>query len=137
MPKSSRDTSGAIVSVLQIEMMRTAVEVFLQEDGIARFADEALLCTAMFIGQAEGKPMTAAKIAEYIGMPRPSAIRKLHSLKIRGVVRQVDNRRWCIAVDVPEINARVSAAERAQRDNIRRATAKLSKMDSAAIARQK
>lgn len=130
MPRSRREIKGAVVSLLQINMMRTTVEVFLREDGITRFADEALLCTAMFLGQAEGRPMTVGKIAEYIGMPRPSAIRKLKSLKARGIVEQVSGKHWRIAVGSADLDARVTAAVKSQMDNIRRATAELSRMDN-------
>lgn len=43
-------------------------------------ADHSLLLigSAIMVGHAENKPMNATKIAQYIGMPRSTVIRKLN-----------------------------------------------------------
>lgn len=129
MPRNRRGAHGVIISTLLIDLMRTTVELFLRERGAARFADDALLCTAMFLGQAEGKPMTAAKIAEYIGMPRPSAIRKLQALEARGVVEKAAGGKWRIPIERADIDERVTACTTAQMANIRRAMTRLTRLD--------
>lgn len=48
-----------------------------------------LIAAAVYIGTIEGRPMTAAKIAAFIGMPRPTVIRRLSDLCDHGVVERV------------------------------------------------
>jgi DNA-binding IclR family transcriptional regulator len=109
--------------------MREMSEKFIKGDGVAPYADDVLLCAALFIGQYEGRPMTAAKIAAYIGMPRPSAIRKLEGLMVRGIVTQSAAKHWVIASDKREIEARANIVVPAVCRRIAKATAELSKLD--------
>ncbi|WP_441253679.1 helix-turn-helix domain-containing protein [Bradyrhizobium sp. 613_E4_N2_2] len=132
-----REANGIVISMLLIDLMRTTVAVFLQEQELSRFADEALLCTAMFLAQAEGRPMTLSKIAEYIGMPRPTADRKLRALQKRGVVEQVDKKRWRIPLSNPDIDARVTKCTAEQVNNLQRAIARMSKLETVSNNRQK
>jgi hypothetical protein len=46
---------------------------------------------AVYLGTVEGRPMTATKIAAFVGMPRPTAIRRLRLLCRRGAVEKVGN----------------------------------------------
>jgi len=111
----------AIVAAAMLDVMRAFGAAYL---GTARFgahADEITLLMAVFIGTAEARPMTAAKIAEYAGVPRPSAIRKLDRLAKRGVVEKI-GRRYLLPASVAN-SAPVMRAADAARKRIRRAAA--------------
>jgi DNA-binding IclR family transcriptional regulator len=115
--------------------MQTAATGFLSAEYCASSCDDVLLCAAVYIGQCEGRLMTAGKLAEYIGMPRPTAFRKLHTLKERGVLDVSKSGRWCVSNNLPEISAKISRSVDALVPIIHRAAAELSKLDAKPIAR--
>lgn len=51
----------------------------------------AIGCTVL-IGHAEGRPMTAHKLALYLGMPKSTVLRKLERLRAMEVVFEIDGR---------------------------------------------
>jgi CRP-like cAMP-binding protein len=56
-------------------------------------ADMLLIVTGVFIGHAEGKPMSAHKLSTYVGMPRATVTRKLQTLAAEGVV-EAQGSKW-------------------------------------------
>jgi predicted transcriptional regulator len=56
-------------------------------------ADHSLLLigSAIMVGHAENKPMSATKIAQYIGLPRSTVIRKLNQFLKAGVIARHGN----------------------------------------------
>jgi len=56
-------------------------------------ADHSLLLigSAIMVGHAEDKPMNATKIAQYIGLPRSTVIRKLNQFLEAGVIARKGN----------------------------------------------
>jgi CRP-like cAMP-binding protein len=56
-------------------------------------ADHSLLLigSAIMVGHAENKPMSATKIAQYIGLPRSTVIRKLNEFQRAGVISRHGN----------------------------------------------
>lgn len=78
------------IAKLVMALIRFGTGPYLGHQRVAPTADEALLCGAIFIGQAEKRPMTAANLADYTGMPRTTVIRKLRALVESGHVEMVD-----------------------------------------------
>ncbi|WP_367949109.1 helix-turn-helix domain-containing protein [Paraburkholderia sp. NMBU_R16] len=62
---------------------------------------------AVAIGDLEGRPLTAYKLAQYIGMPRPTVIRKLASMTCAGLVERDARRRYLLT---PEGRRRAAKA---------------------------
>jgi predicted transcriptional regulator len=56
-------------------------------------ADHSLLLigSAIMVGHAENKPMSATKIAQYVGLPRSTVIRKLNQSLKAGVIARHGN----------------------------------------------
>jgi predicted transcriptional regulator len=56
-------------------------------------ADHSLLLigSAIMVGHAEDKPMSATKIAQYVGLPRSTVIRKLNQFLKAGVIARHGN----------------------------------------------
>ena len=52
---------------------------------------EMYVSFAVHIGTAEGRPMSATKIAGYLGMPRTNVLRALAALKKKDVIYSVGN----------------------------------------------
>lgn len=127
---------GLITARLLLDIMRCVSVVFLSEDSASLSHDFAIICVGLFIGQAEGKPMTAAKLASYIGMPRPTLIRKLRELHRSGIAKQA-MKGWHINTDNPQVRARLDACKSETLHLLRKATAELSRLDSMAIERRK
>lgn len=48
-----------------------------------------MISAAVYLGTIEGRPMTASKLALFVGMPRASVIRRLGALCRRGAVERV------------------------------------------------
>lgn len=112
------DAQRLTVLRLMLDLARILSAGILGQQRRATHADDLMLLAAVFIGQGEGRPMTAAKLAMYAGMARPTAIRKLQAFDQQGVVHLVDGRRYVLGagiVNTPE-------ADRAMREALRRVT---------------
>ena len=131
--KSSDRERGAITARLIVDLIRTVAAVCLVDNDAAVASDLVMMCAALFVGQAEGRPMTASNIADYIGMPRPSVVRKLQLLHMRGIVAQSSKRGWRLATDHSEIALRAASAIAANAQQITKAAHALSKLDKVAI----
>ncbi|KWC93532.1 hypothetical protein WL57_05335 [Burkholderia cepacia] len=71
-----------------LDDMRQLTIALLRERRFASSAGDALLLVGVAIGDLEAKPMTAFKLAQYIGMPRPTVVRKLARMARAGLVRR-------------------------------------------------
>ena len=100
---------------LVLDPMRTLSIGLVGQDRFATHADDLLLIAAVFIGQSEGKPMTAAKLAEYVGLPRPTAIRKLKRFQVRGTVKRIDRGRFVLASGVMDTHKAMRALDAASK----------------------
>jgi DNA-binding transcriptional ArsR family regulator len=128
------DRPGYVVAKLLLDMARLIATAFLDSEYPASDADALLLCTAIYIGQCELRPMTAGKLAEFIGMPRPTVTRKLSNLEARGLVIANSRKQWRISIHKPEVTARIAALNDAPLQLIHGSAAMLSKMDTQRIA---
>lgn len=112
-----------------IDMMRGAYTAYFDDDNLASNSDLLLLCMAVGVGQMEGKPMSALKLAQYIGMPRPTAMRKLAELQALGLIQRPTRSKYTFGIlETPSpVHARVIAAlDRRVRD----ASTELSRLDT-------
>lgn len=66
--------------------MRKLSIALLRERRFASHAGDVLLLVGVVIGDLEAKPMTAYKLASYVGMPRGTVIRKLARMARAGLV---------------------------------------------------
>lgn len=125
-----REAYGAIAARLIIDLTRIVSVTFLQDEYPATTADLVLICAALMMGQTERKPMTATKVAASIGMPRPSVIRKLRILHMRGIVARDGRTAWRIAIEHGQIEARAAAVFDEGLRVLRRAADEVSKLDA-------
>jgi hypothetical protein len=132
-----KSREGLIATRMLIDVMRTAAVLFFMEDHAASLSDELMICFALFVGQAEGRLLTAGKTATYIGMPRPTVVRKMRALQARGLVDQAAKRTYRLAIDRDDVAKRLNAAVDACTKHIHRASSDLSRLDTRAIARRK
>lgn len=124
-----------VVAKTVLSIMRAFAVVYIKNERFGSCADDCFLSFAIFVGQVEGKPMSASKLAEFAGLPRPTVVRKLAGLKRRGIVEATDSGVFRLNPAVLNSDASVSEGRRIRRQFIR-AAAELSKMDSLAIARR-
>ena len=106
----------ATILRLVLDLTRTLAAGLLGQDRFGASADDLLLVAAVAVGEAEGKPLSAWKLAEQAGIPRPSVVRKLGELEALGLVRKVEATRWGLGpgvLDRPE--ARKALQEAAKR----------------------
>ncbi|KFX26656.1 helix-turn-helix domain-containing protein [Ralstonia solanacearum] len=107
-----------------LDVMRAFGAAYLGHKRFGARADELVLLAAVFVGQAEGRPMNASKLAAYAGIPRPTVIRKLQALARRGVLERIDGGLYALPARVVN-SAAVLRASDASRKRIRRAAAAL------------
>ncbi|BAO20633.1 hypothetical protein [Pseudomonas phage PPpW-3] len=118
-----------------LDIMRVYCSTYFPERHFGTCANDLLLCAAVLVGQAEGRPLNASKLADFVGIPRPSVIRKMAAFESIGLVKRCGG---TFTLDGEVVNGRdameairfsthtiVSAAEK---------LAKVSKMDTKAIA---
>ncbi|MDO3553089.1 helix-turn-helix domain-containing protein [Ralstonia pseudosolanacearum] len=77
------------------EDMRALSMVLLRERRFASHAGDVLLLIGVAIGDLEAKPLTAYKLADYVGMPRGTVLRRLAMLRRAGLVDK-DGRRYTL-----------------------------------------
>lgn len=120
------------ITRMAVWVVRAIAKEYLGTDMAGSVADDVLLVIAIFIGQAERRPMTAAKLADYAGMPRATVVRKLRELKARGLVELTDGHATLPTekLNAPGLTDAVAQAAR----EIHRLAANLSKMDAEPIA---
>lgn len=114
-----------VVQLLCAEYMETAA--------FGSHADDAVLLCAIFIGQAEGRPMTAAKLADYAGMPRATVVRKLRDYVKRGIVDLDADCRATLPEHRLNDSSIISMIEAATKA-VHNTSSELSKMDRKGIA---
>lgn len=114
----------ALVAVAMLDVLRAFGAAYLGRKRFGTHADELVLLAAVFVGQAEGRPMNASKLAAYAGIPRPTVIRKLKALARRGVLERLDDGLYALPARVVNSAAVLRAAD-ASRKRIRRAAAAL------------
>ena len=97
MTEPTAQARAAAVLRLALELMRGLSAGLLNEQRFAARADDLLLVAAVYIGQADGKPMPAAKLAQYAGLARPTAVRRLGEMEAAGVVCALPGKRYVLA----------------------------------------
>lgn len=136
MPKTQRFPQGAVISRLLLDLLHsTASGLLLAGAADVSCADVILVC-AVFIGHTDGRPMTAGKLAAYVGMPRPTAVRRLQELMTRGIVRQDASKRWRLETAESDRRSLIDRVIVANLQHIRKAMDALSKMDGIDIAQR-
>lgn len=94
----------------------------------AESVSDVLILAATYVGQREGRPMTAHKIAQYSGFPRPTVARKLNELQAMGLV-VIENKQatfhpdLLVSRELTAVIVELSAA-------VRKCAAQLSKLDT-------
>jgi predicted Rossmann fold nucleotide-binding protein DprA/Smf involved in DNA uptake len=83
------DTAQRVqVARSMLDAMRRFSVGLVPPDRFGADANDLALFAGLLIGTAEGRPMNATKLAHYVGIPRPSVIRKLDALTRRGLVER-------------------------------------------------
>ncbi|WP_441227979.1 helix-turn-helix domain-containing protein [Tardiphaga sp. 20_F10_N6_6] len=80
-----RKENGIEIAKLLLFLMQQISSAMFHDGAFGVRADDALLCCAVYIGHAEGRPMKAANLAEYTGIPRSTVTRKLKGFKRAGL----------------------------------------------------
>lgn len=125
----NRDPSRLVVLKLIMGLMRSAHTAYFNR--VRKFApnsDYVLICLAVAIGEIDGKPLSASRISEYIGMPRVSVMRKLTELQARGLIERPARSKYTFGsfALTPEEYEMVLAS---MKKMIHRASTELSKLD--------
>jgi len=81
-----------VIARLMIDMFRTFYQG--DDDRFGSNADLILVVCAIAVGSHTGRPMGVTKIANYIGMPRASVVRKIAYLREKGWVEPVGRSKW-------------------------------------------
>ena len=119
---------------LILTSLRMITEEYLQEPRLASVSDVALLLLAIRLAQLQGRPLTPAKAAQYVGIPRATALRKLKDLEARGLVSLTrDGNCLMIPEDRLGSEGMQQAVAKIER-MIHETSAALSKMDTRTLA---
>ncbi len=108
---------SAEACMLMIELARALGTGLLRtSDRFGTRAEDLLVLCGLCVGQAEGRPMTAFKLAQYVGQARSSVVRRLDRLEAAGLVRRVRPGGWVLTDELLSS----SGFKRAMRDVERR-----------------
>lgn len=125
-----------LVAKTIIEALRGFSVLNFGNPNIGETIEENLIVAAIVIGQAEGRPLSASDIANYIGLPRPTVIRKLRTVAMSRMLGNVKmGNRACYFVKDPN-NSRSMAEIHKIMHQIRKAAQQVSKMDTKKLDRR-
>lgn len=106
----------------RLQVMRATLDVMralhgghLAGDRFGTDAPDTLLLLAVMVGQLEGRPMPAAKLADYAGQARPTVIRRLREMAAAGIVEQLPGGAFQVPADRLNSPQALMAARDAQR----------------------
>lgn len=69
-----------------LDVMRSLSKAILRQQRFGSHAGDLLLMCAVAIGHLEAKPMGASQLSRYVGMARPTVIRRLRAMERAGLV---------------------------------------------------
>lgn len=127
-------TKHIYIGKLTIDLLRDGARLqqnFLQhqEDHWGTVVDLMMIELALIIGQVDEKPMSATKVSQYIGIPRPSVIRKINQLVESGMVERLPTNKFRVSPSYLRSRQFYSVIEQSER-LIHRTAVILSKMDT-------
>lgn len=118
-----------VMGGLALKLIHSICVTMFRREDFGTLADLCLLCCSIYIGQAEGRPMSMTKLASYTGMPRATVIRKVRTMVDMGIVELVNGKLAALRLD--GIDRKQAERESEQRMKmVVREAAKLSKMDT-------
>jgi len=116
-----------LISRLFLDIARAFRGVDWPNENYGMHAADGMLVAAVFIGETEGRPMNASKLAEFVGVPRPTVIRRMAELARNGrVVKDGTVWRYAGPRDIEGTRRATAAAVKA----IIRTAEQLSRLDT-------
>lgn len=90
-----RDSRRSLIAKATMEIFKIYVGEYYDASRAASFATDSIIGSAIAIGHAEGRHMTAGDIAVTIGLPRSTVIGRIKRLEVAGVIeyRRVGRRK--------------------------------------------
>lgn len=116
-----------VIARMGLKLLDITANTFLGSDRPVSSADDIFLLGAVFVGQAENRPMTATKLAHYTKVPRPTVVRKIADLKAKGIV-ELRGTKILIPLHKLNLDRRLALVKDAARA-VLKAAEELSKMD--------
>lgn len=129
MNQKKQNAKNLLALRLVVEMMGCINNAYFGENRGSANTDCVLLCAAVAIGEFEGRPMSASKLSEYVGMPRASVMRRLSYLESIGVIERPSTRSYVIS-DASMQRIQESNALGTMLRTIRKVSTELSRLDS-------
>jgi DNA-binding transcriptional ArsR family regulator len=121
---SETAATKVVVFRLTLDLLRGVAQTMRKHRRVQFKPGTSALIMAVAIGDFESRPMSAAKIAEYIGIPRTSVVRRLQALEDAGILARNCNSSFVLA------HHDVCGTGRDAAQMIHRASRELSKMDN-------
>ena len=87
-----KPSERAALARLFISYGKTISQTVLNSKRFGADATDAVLAAGLVVGTMERRPMTAAQLAAFCSIPRPSVVRRLKVLEKRGIVVMEDKR---------------------------------------------
>lgn len=132
MKKLPELTFAYTVSSMLVDCIRVIHADAYSQRHIGASLQEMFVSFAVHIGTAEDRPMSATKIAGFLGVPRTNVLRALSALKKKNVIYSVGN---VYFTNIERLGNRITPVLiRKQLKTIARAYAALAKLETSALA---
>lgn len=119
-----------LIAKTAIDVLRSYSEINFGTDKVGATIEHNLVVSAIIIGQSDGRLMSASDISNYLGLSRPTVIRRLNELKqYRTVGKKKDGARVCYYLEDSE-DPQVLVAVGKVVAGIKRFCCELSKLDT-------
>jgi DNA-binding MarR family transcriptional regulator len=114
------------IQKMVLKLLRISHAAYLPGHHFAADIDQLILLIGIFIGQVEGRPFTAAKLAIFLDIPRTTLLRRLAGMEKEGIIAREDHRYHMASSKLAD---QVTSC-RQQIRTIQNAALELSKMDN-------
>lgn len=129
-PTMVRGEARGLVSKTLIEVLRALTMSIFDTPNLGDRVEEILIVAAIVVGQAEGRLMCASDIANYVGLPRATVIRKLRTVDMaRMLGKAKQGNRACYYIKDPN-NEKGLVHVRKAMFALKQCCEQLSKMDT-------
>lgn len=127
--------SRLMIAKLVLKLMQHYSAIIFLDQHFGKHAQDIVIMLGVSVGTHEGKPMTAAKLADFVCIPRATIVRRVKLLSDMGLLDLNHQKQISLSESLDQ--RAMKTAPVMNKSAILRTAAFLSKLDSEAIASKK
>lgn len=74
--------------LIQVRFLTDLMRIIAPLPGVQGHFEQTMIVAAVVLGELEGRPFQTSKLSEFLNMPRPTLLRRLHALCEDGIIER-------------------------------------------------